>query len=103
MKITENPHTGLTLQTLQTKVREFDVYVKQYLNELNDEEEIKTAYANGAQAFVDWIEEALPKLNDRSTENTLADAQQKMAEFGAWRKAEKAARAGTFQTFILVF
>jgi len=65
MKITENPHTGITLQGLQTKVREFDVYVKQYLNELADEEEIKTNYANGAQAYVDWLENTLPKLNER--------------------------------------
>lgn len=65
MKITENPHTGITLQGLQTKVREFDVYVKQYLNELADEEEIKTTYANGAHAYVEWLENTLPKLNDR--------------------------------------
>ena len=65
MKITQNHHTGLTLQGLQTKVREFDVYVKQYLDELHDEEEIKTSYANGAKAFADWVEETLPKLHDR--------------------------------------
>lgn len=65
MKITQISHTSLTLQSLNTKVREFDAYVKQYLDELHDEQEVKTNYANAASAFVNWIDEKLPHINDR--------------------------------------
>ncbi len=90
MQIAENPHTKLTLSTLNEKVREFGAYVKQYLDELHDESNAKKIYDEKAKTLTDWISETIPKLNDRSFDNTLPDAQAKVAAFTDFRNNEKA-------------
>ena len=52
-------------------------------------DEMKRDYSTSAGALIDWINATKPKMDDRSFDNTLADARAKVDEFDAYRTEEK--------------
>jgi len=90
MNITENKHTAHTFEDLKARVRQLEAYVREYLDELSDEQDVKNNYAQRAAALSAWVDSTIPALGDRSFDNTLAGAKLKLSEFYDYRNNVKA-------------
>ncbi len=50
---------------------------------------MKHDYNQRAATLKEWVEQKTEALNDRTFDNTLADAQNKLAEFNGYKTNEK--------------
>jgi len=92
MEITENPHTEHTVDSLDQALRDYEVYVHAYIEELEEEESMRSKYNKRAGDLVAWIEQQEQELSSGARmpqENTLASAQGAMDEFTDYRDGTK--------------
>jgi len=88
--INSNKHTEYNHTILSNKNAGLGNAVKNYIAALQDEQEQKAQYIERAQSLLDWINQTLPTLQERSFDNTLAGAQNQSNLFSAYKTGKKA-------------
>eukprot|EP01120_Amphizonella_sp_Union-15-10_P007473 TRINITY_DN2526_c0_g4_i1.p1 TRINITY_DN2526_c0_g4~~TRINITY_DN2526_c0_g4_i1.p1 ORF type:complete len:1557 (-),score=454.20 TRINITY_DN2526_c0_g4_i1:53-4657(-) len=89
MGIRDNPHTKWTLPLLKHENVKFGNHVRNTIQALNDEIELKEEYASKAKALADWAKETTPHLK-KNFERSLEGARARYDEWNRYKSGESA-------------
>eukprot|EP01119_Soliformovum_irregulare_P006735 TRINITY_DN19167_c0_g1_i1.p1 TRINITY_DN19167_c0_g1~~TRINITY_DN19167_c0_g1_i1.p1 ORF type:complete len:1535 (+),score=670.97 TRINITY_DN19167_c0_g1_i1:168-4772(+) len=90
MGINDNAHTDLTIPILNNRNARFGNWVKNYIQSLKDEQELKDQYSERVAKLLAWIDATIPSLEARAFDNTLEGAQSQSSEFHQYKAGSKA-------------
>eukprot|EP01130_Rhizamoeba_saxonica_P008085 TRINITY_DN3269_c0_g1_i1.p1 TRINITY_DN3269_c0_g1~~TRINITY_DN3269_c0_g1_i1.p1 ORF type:complete len:1533 (+),score=617.45 TRINITY_DN3269_c0_g1_i1:37-4635(+) len=89
--VRNNPHTQHTMPSLKRKKRAFDNYVRNKIQMVHDEKELKEEYTEKATDLTEWVEATIPTL-EKEFDNTLEGAEKIYGEWNFYKSAESAAK-----------